>query len=294
MFAMMVLVLAGPAMAQIPPERILAAASQAGDLVFPPAPTPLPSDRPRMGLYKPDGPGPFPGIVLHHQCSGLVIPRGVNVTVLHWAREIVERGYAVLLIDSLGPRDVDTVCMGPKGGVNLFRGVRDALQAAEHLRKFDFVDPKRVAQVGFSWGAIIGLMSASRSLRSALRSERGFAAIVSHYPGCFTVTSPQGGTFEIVNADIDRPILALLGDRDTETPADECMSKLGAANSTGAPVQWHLFADATHCWDCENLDGFSKISFRGAPVTYRYDRAIATEAGNRMFEFLDRTLAAER
>src|SRR5262249_37072943 len=149
--------------------------------------SPLPPDRPRMGLHKPDGRGPFPGIVLHHQCSGLVFPRGDNIAVLNWAGEIVKHGYAVLLIDSLGPRGVDTVCMGPKGGVSVFRGARDVLQAAEHLRKFDFIDGKRIAHVGFSWGAMIGLMTASRSLRVGLGGEQGFAASVSHYGGCFTL-----------------------------------------------------------------------------------------------------------
>ena len=42
------------------------------------------------------------------------------------------RGYVALLVDSLGPRAVDTVCYGPKNGVNLFRGVKDAQQALRH------------------------------------------------------------------------------------------------------------------------------------------------------------------
>src|SRR5207245_5063938 len=46
------------------------AAAQAPDLNFPKAPSPLPAV-PRMGLFKPNGVGPFPALVLHHQCGGL-------------------------------------------------------------------------------------------------------------------------------------------------------------------------------------------------------------------------------
>jgi dienelactone hydrolase len=58
-------------------------------------------------LIKPAGPGPFPAIVLMHQCGGL------NVAVAAWARAAVSHGYAVLLVDSLAPRSVKSVCFGP-------------------------------------------------------------------------------------------------------------------------------------------------------------------------------------
>ena len=43
-----------------------------------------------------------------------------------------------LLIDSLGPRGASSVCFSPQNNVTFAAGVKDALQAAEHLRRFDF------------------------------------------------------------------------------------------------------------------------------------------------------------
>ena len=51
-----------------------------------------------MAMLKPDGAGPFPAIVLFHQCSGL------NATLVDWAKEAVARGYVVFWSTSLGPR----------------------------------------------------------------------------------------------------------------------------------------------------------------------------------------------
>ncbi|MDP1735126.1 MAG: dienelactone hydrolase family protein [Sulfuritalea sp.] len=270
----------------------LAQQPMAKDLQFPAEPAALSSvERPQMALFKPEGAGPFPALVLVHQCGGLGI-RKPNESMLGWAKEAVARGYVALLIDSLGPRGVDTVCYGPKGGVFFARGVKDALQAAEHLQKFDFVDRKRIALAGYSWGAMVGVLASSaRWSGNALPGVR-FAATVAFYPGCFTIRPPTAAAYEIVQPDSDRPLLVLMGQQDTETPADECVAKLGAAKASGAPVEWHVYPQATHCWDCRNLDGFSKTDVRGNSVTYRYSMDYTTDSLQRMFQFLDRTMAS--
>ena len=66
-----------------------------------------------------------------------------------------------------------------------------------------------------------------------------------------------------------------MGERDTETPPAECVPKLEVARTAGAPVEWHVYPEATHCWDCKNLDGFSKTDFRGNQVVYQYDKKLS-------------------
>jgi dienelactone hydrolase len=126
------------------------------------------------------------------------------------------------------------------------------------------------------------------------RSRRRFAAAVAFYPGCFTTRPGAGNPYEIVNADIDRPLLVLMGARDTETPLAECLPRLEAAKTAGAPVKWHSYPEATPCWDCKNLDGFSKVDLRGAHVVYRYDEDVTADFARRAFEFLDSTMPAHR
>jgi dienelactone hydrolase len=275
-------------------QGLLGAATQAKDLTFPTVPSTASVDGSRMILLKPNGSGPFPAIVLHHQCAGLRTKGGPNRSMGTWAQAAVRQGFVVLLIDSLGPRDVDLVCLGPKSGVNLPRGVRDAMQAADHLRTLPFVDKRRVAHVGFSWGAMVALLGSNSTWRSVLPGSEAFTAAVAVYPGCFTIKPKTGPNFEIVQNHIDRPVLVLMGDKDTETPPDECVPKLQAAKEAGAPAEWHVFRNATHCWDCEHLNGFSKKDFRGTNVVYRYDSGATQETRRRIFEFLERTWAAGR
>jgi len=287
---------ASAALAQLTAEQLRGASSQAKDLEFRAEPSHLSSSSsPRMALYRPEGRGPFPALVLHHQCAGLGNPGWQqNVAMLTWAKEAVARGYVALLIDSLGPRNVETVCMGPRGGVNFARGVKDALQAAEHLRRLDFVDNKRIALAGYSWGAMVGVLASSKHWGTALGSGERFAAVISFYPGCFTIRPPTASPFEIVNPDIDRPLLVLMGEKDIETPPAECVSKLEKARAAGAPVEWHVYPGVTHCWDCENLNGFSKVDFRGNQVVYYYDRTTTEDSARRMFDFLQRTFDARQ
>lgn len=270
-----------------PPDELRSAAIQAPDLSFPSVPSPLAETAmPAMAVFKPDGPGPFPALVLFHQCGGLGQRGRTNLSMLDWARRAVEKGYVVLLMDALDQRGIDSVCFGPKNGLVFARGVRDAFQAARHLRSLPYVDARRVGLAGWSWGAMVGLLASRASWAGPLAEGDGFQAVVSMYPGCFTIRPRFASAFDIVGPDVTAPLLVLMGGQDTETPADDCLPPLEAAKAAGAPVDWHLFPDATHCWDCSQLDGHSRTTVRGSRVTYHHDRSVTEESAQRMFGFL--------
>jgi dienelactone hydrolase len=110
---------------------------------------------------------------------------------------------------------------------------------------------------------MVGLLASSPHYVEALKAGPRFTAVASFYPGCFRISPPDGRPpYEIVNADIALPLLALMGEADTETPAAECVEKLDAIKKAGAPIEWHVYAGTTHCWDCKQLDGFSPIYSR--------------------------------
>ncbi|HYA29548.1 MAG TPA: hypothetical protein VEI95_12080, partial [Acidobacteriota bacterium] len=68
--------------------QLLRASSQAADLEFPAQPSALTLvEIPRMAVFKPDGNGPFPGLVLMHSCGGLGVERRPNRSILRWVRE---------------------------------------------------------------------------------------------------------------------------------------------------------------------------------------------------------------
>ena len=64
-------------------------------------------------LYRPDGPGPFPAVVMLHGCSGLMTHSGkMQANARFWAEHLRDHGYVALLVDSFTARGIDEVCTG--------------------------------------------------------------------------------------------------------------------------------------------------------------------------------------
>ena len=135
--------------------------------------------------------------------------------------------------------------------------------------------------LGTFYAATDGVLPAlvSRLVPEEARGS-GIAAFVSIYPACWMANQAPAlsAPHEIVNTDIRRPTLVLLGGRDTETPPSDCLPRLRAAKAAGAPVQWHLYPNAGHCWDCPQWDGTSRIDFKGDRVEYRFDEAVTRDS----------------
>ena len=132
-------------------------------------------------IQKPDGAGPFPAVVIMHDCSGLG-PRSSGAPG-RWATELVGRGYVVLMPDSFTTRGFPAgVCTNPsprRSDVGPSRRVRDAHAALAHLRTLPFVDGSRVGLMGGSHGG-----ASTLATMVAPSASPGFRAGVALYPGC--------------------------------------------------------------------------------------------------------------
>ncbi len=269
-------------------ERILSSASQAPDLKFPDEAKELSASSPlAMAIYKPAGSGRFPALILVHTCGGL------RPEIRNWTKQALSRGYVVFVIDSLGPRGLKTVCH-PPSPVSIWRGVKDSFQALDHLKRFEFVDPDRVGLMGFSWGAMVGLLASSKAVANVFSPSKRFAAVASFYPGCYFPASGTRGEIEFLRTDTDRPTLVLMGELDTETPPADCLARLEALKDRGGPASWHLYPKATHCWDCSSLNNLSKVDSFGHKVVYFYDEQVTNDSSRHAFDFFADHLASIR
>lgn len=241
-----------------------------------------------MGIWKPKGDGPFPALIIVHTCGG------IGQQIGYWRKEAVRRGYVAFVIDSFSSRGSPS-CR-PRPPVSIARGVKDVFDAAEHLKTFPFVDKSRIAMLGVSWGAMVGLLSASPSfVAEAALPGTPLSGVVSLYPGCYIPpygTSPGG---EPLRSDVSTPTLVLMGGQDNEMPPQECVSRLEPLKERGAPVEWHVFPNASHCWDCSDQHNrrWNPPWAGGRSVVYLYDSKITDESAERAFEFLSRHLKLE-
>src|SRR5882757_9570051 len=113
-----------------------------------------PGDRIQGDLAKPDGAGPFPAVIVLHGCAGMH-----DTTKQKLVDDLVAWGYVTLLVDSYATRRIDHACTSSAFATFLLRRP-DAYGALVFLGRQTFVDPHRVAAVGFSAGGWVTLFVA--------------------------------------------------------------------------------------------------------------------------------------
>ncbi len=242
----------------------------------------------RMALYKPEGDGPFPALVLLHTCGPID-----HLQFRYWVKHALENGYVALVVDSWSPRGYSNgVCdrLARLGFNPLAVRTRDAYEALQHLSKFGFVDPSRVGVMGLSHGGRVTYF-VSRKITAEMFSPGGkrFTAGVAFYGQC--LFRPNGWTN--LRPDVDAPLLVLLGELDEDGNPAGCLPRLQALKDKGVPVEWHVFPGTVHAWDNPKIRGTMRITYHSGPdgtTTFAYDPKVTDESRDRAFAFLARYL----
>jgi dienelactone hydrolase len=236
------------------------ATTHAGTLVkFPNVPGhPYPPDL--LGyLARPDGPGPFPAVVVLHGCDGF---SSASAAI---ADDLKSLGYVALTVDSLGPRDSTGECGRFFVGQEI-----DAYAALAHLSQLPFVDPNRVAVLGNSMGGYSALLAVQRGAFEK-RFDRKFRAAIAYYPSCH-------GFSAIMTV----PTMILIGDADDWTPAEACRKMVARSNGDGPRIDLVVYPGAYHGFDFPQLQ--PGISFLGHWL--QYDERAAADAWEKVTAYL--------
>ena len=215
-------------------------------------------------LAKPAGEGRFPAVVLLHTCLGLPANRRAIES------ELTGSGYVALFVDDFATRGLKETC-----AVEFPQGVTDAYGALAFLAAEPFVDPARIAVVGYSQGADTALTLASARFAATytLQGRLAFKAAAAFYPPC----ANQGG------ATMRIPTLILVGEADDVTPAADCEAL--ARTQTGA-VALHVYPRAGHGFDNPEFGaGRLVVGMRLA-----YDHGAADKARAELRRFLKANL----
>lgn len=224
-------------------------------------------------LARPDGAGPFPAVVGLHGCAGMH-----DMTRQRLADGLVGRGYVVLLVDSYATRRIVDACTSTAFAIFLKRRP-DAYGALLFLASQAFVDPQRVAVVGFSAGARVALSVAEpRSFELFLPpSKLRFRAAAAFYPPCKDPwTAARPGI----------PTLIFIGALDDWTPAADCSDKVASWGNDGPPIELIVYPGAYH--------GFYYPHLQPGRTMFdhwlEYNGEAADDATRRLHQFLDRHL----
>jgi dienelactone hydrolase len=239
--------------------------------------TPLARSPPLQGyLRQPGGRGPSPAVVLLHDCAGNW--RRLDET---WGKPIASWGYVTLTVDSFGPRGIKNTCGGGAG-----RLAFDAYRALGFLVKQPFVDPDRVAVLGFSQGARLALASVEHgSLEQTSASK--FHAAIAFYPPCRTF-----------RGNMTVPTLILIGELDDWTPAEECRNMVEGRDDWGVsrqkgegiPARLIVFPGAYHAFDSPALR--TPIQYFGHHL--EFNQEAADRAAEALRDFLAATIGGKQ
>ncbi len=191
------------------------------------APEVLPGVPLKGYLTRPQGDGPLPAVVLLHGCGG--IRPSVREA---WPERLAAWGYVVLVVDSFSTRGIKNTCD------RLFVDrVYDAYGALDFLSGYSFVDPERIALMGFSAGGIATLQAVQLGAAEALMAQK-FKAAIAYYPIC-----------SVSNGDMAVPTLILVGELDDWSPAEKCRKMMAQRSGKGSPVQLDVYEGAYHAFD---------------------------------------------
>jgi len=221
-------------------------------------------DRPLSAvLVTPDGPGPFPVVILLHGCSGV---RPIQTL---WADRLRSWGYAALILDSFTARGGVNVCADSNQPLVTPRDrAADVLSAALYLRTLPKIDGTHIAVLGDSHGG------STASWVTRVDYERLYpgllAASVNYYGGCGNAAN-HGSV----------PPLVLSGEADDWVQPSNCLA-FGKQLKPNQPFEIHIYPGAVHMFDAPNINGLQLNEGH----KMQYDAAAASDSVERVRTFL--------
>ena len=218
-------------------------------------------------LTRPKGQGTFPAVVLLHSCLGLPADKR------SLANRIAGWGYVALFVDDFTTRGIQETC-----AVDFKQALSDAYGALALLSRLPYVDPARIAAIGFSQGADTALEIASRRYAAEYAGAGGpkFKAAAAFYPPCDNQA----------NVELEIPTLILIGGSDDVTPAADC-ERLAKRQGSDSEVKLVVYPGARHLFDDPAFAGGKRV----LGMLLEYDRNAARRAWTALRDFLAAKLA---
>ena len=160
--------------------------------------------------------------------------------------------------------------------LTFFKRRPDAYGALVFLAGQTFVDPRRVAVVGFSAGAWVTLsVAAPNSFEHFAPGNLRFRAAAAFYPPCWGLAARPG-----------IPTLIFIGALDDWTPAADCSDKIASWGNDGPPVELVVYPGAHHGFYYPHLQPGTTMFGHWL----EYNREAADNARHRLLQFLERHL----
>jgi len=182
---------------------------------------------------------PVPAVVILHNSSG------VDSTGQFYAKALNNAGIATLELDLWGARDL----LGGSEDRPDFpqETLPDVFAALHYLVQREEIDAERIGVIGFSWGGVLSMLTATEQYMSMTDSPYRFAGHVAHYPLCWVYNNVPGFEFDNLSG---APVMIQTGALDDYDQEETC--PLMVSNLTDDDrelVELKVYKNAFHAWD---------------------------------------------
>jgi dienelactone hydrolase len=215
---------------------------------------------PAMSITKPEGPGPFPTVVMLHGCGGR---RPFHDDIAHM---LAEHGAAAIVVDSFAPRRISriqaysTVCTGAQLQGRERAG--DLYASVIWARRQPWANPNQIIIAGWSHGGwtiidALALRSGAEMARATGISDlpaeplEGVSGALLAYPYAGFVTLTGRRDWRIAPYSV-----AILAGRDYIVGWKKPRESLERQRARGAPIDIVFFENSTHAFEDEDAHDF--------------------------------------
>ena len=189
-------------------------------------------------LFRPAGGGAAAAVAIFHGCGG----PGQNTARM--AGILRDWGYVALVVDSFSARGLTDVCgRNWPSQADAEKRARDIDATLRWLAGHDFVDPKRLAFMGYSYGGGVAML---RALSATDAAPIARAAILV-YPDCALadVLGPK--------LTVRQPTLFAMCALDDWTPVSQCQAVISRIVQGRDFVETRVYEGAHHSFDALGL-----------------------------------------
>jgi dienelactone hydrolase len=178
------------------------------------------------------------------------------VVVLHGSNGVDSRGEQYTsALNAAGIATLELDLWGARGWVagetgrprSVHENLPELYGALKYLSTLPQIDSQKIGVIGFSWGGVMSMLSATQEVNQWLGSDVQIAAHVAHYPVCWGYNAVPGyGFYNLTGA----PILIQEGTEDAYDTPTSCETLINSLpEETQSLLTLKMYEGATHAWD---------------------------------------------
>jgi len=220
----------------------------------------------------------MPAVVIMHSSGG------IDSTGDFYAKSLNNNGVVTIELDLWGARNL---VGGTDRPASPQETLPDAIAALHYLASRPDIDSSKIGIIGFSWGGVLSMLTATEQYMSQTGSALRYAAHVAHYPVCWVYNNVPGFEFEKLTG---APVLIQTGQYDDYDLPDSCSNMVNNLTEIDKGLtKLKIYKKAYHAWDRLEPkliieDPFSNLG-QGGTVTLKPHKRIALKSRNKAVNF---------